>query len=215
MAVEPVTLKTFDHESLEAQWDEPDDGAERAVVFCHPHPQQGGTMTAPLMRGVTKRLTLAGLAVLRFNFRGVGASTGSWGRGISEIHDVEAAVTHAEGRGLPLAIAGWSFGAATSLRWQAVEQSDLPWVGIAPPVPPAYDIQMPTPWDLDPAPRTVIMGDRDQLIDLDASRSYAESIGATFHVVEGSDHFFHFREGRVAELMVPTLTGAHGSGEAE
>jgi len=204
MPAEAVELHTYDSERLEAQWDVPDDPL-MAVVFCHPHPQQGGAMTAPLMRGVTKHLTLADVAVLRFNFRGVGESSGDWGGGVGEIHDVRAAVDHADERSLPLAIAGWSFGAAASLRWQAVSRSALPWVGIAPPVPPAYTLDMPGGSDLVPASRTIIMGDRDQLIDPEDSRRYADSIGASFHLMAGSDHFFSFREERVAGLMLEAL----------
>ena len=206
MPVERIELETHDTETLEARWDLPDDPT-RAVVFCHPHPQQGGTMTAPLMEGITSFLVDAGIAVLRFNFRGVGRSTGVWGGGINELADVGAAVDHAKARQLTLSIAGWSFGAATSLRWQAVEHSDLTWVGIAPPVPPKYQLSMPGPEDLDPARRTIIIGDRDQLIDVDDCQTYAETIGAEFRLLAGSDHFFYFREERVAELMIPALIG--------
>lgn len=205
MPAEHLTLETSDAEKLQARWDLPQDPA-LAVVFCHPHPQQGGTMTAPLMQGLTKLLVEAGIAVLRFNFRGVGRSSGTWGGGLEEIHDVSAAVDHALGRHLPLSIAGWSFGAAASLRWQAAHRSHLTWVGIAPPVPPKYELSMPEAKDLEQARRTVIMGNRDQLIDVDDARTYAAALGAEFHLITGSDHFFHFREDRVAQLMIPALS---------
>ena len=60
MPVERIELETHDTETLEARWDLPDDPT-RAVVFCHPHPQQGGTMTAPLMEGITSFLVDAGI----------------------------------------------------------------------------------------------------------------------------------------------------------
>lgn len=204
MATEDTQLETYDTERLAARWDLPD-AATGTVVFCHPHPQQGGTMTAPLMQALTERLVEAGYAVLRFNFRGVATSSGSWDGGVGELHDVAAAVTHAESRSLPMSICGWSFGAATSLRWQAVAQSDLTWVGIAPPVPPASNMSMPNLEDLPAARRTIIMGDRDQLIDIHDSEAYATSIEAEFHLLTGSDHFFHFREDRVADLMITAL----------
>ena len=205
---EHVLLETYDTESLEARWDEPDSPA-KALVLCHPHPQQDGTMTAPLMKGLTTHLVRAGFAVLRFNFRGVGQSTGSWAGGINEVHDVDAAMDHATDRaaerGLPLSLAGWSFGAAISLRWQAVNQSEVTWVGIAPPVPPDTDFPMPGTGDLAPAARTIIIGERDQLIDVEHARAYAELIDAQFHVLPGSDHFFVFREARLSELVIPAL----------
>ncbi|MGI9602022.1 MAG: alpha/beta hydrolase, partial [Acidimicrobiales bacterium] len=103
---------------LEARWDSPEN-ATAAVVLCHPHPQHGGTMRAPLMHKVMKALTGNGLAVLRFNFRGVGTSKGEWSGGVGEMDDVAAAVAEARGGYDSVAVAGWSFGAATSLRWQA------------------------------------------------------------------------------------------------
>jgi hypothetical protein len=204
MQTETLSLETYDNEQIEAQWDRPSDPTH-AVVFCHPHPQHSGTMTAPLMNGVTERLVAAAFSVLRFNFRGVGASSGAWDNGIGEIHDVDAAVEQAQGEDLPVAICGWSFGGATSLRWQAVSKSDLPWVGISPPVPPNSEYNMPGPADLSPARRTIIIGDRDQLINVEDSRAYADALGAEFHLMTGSDHFFYFREDRVAELVIAGL----------
>ena len=101
---------------LEARWDRPAKPTG-ALVFCHPHPQHGGTMSAPLMHKVTKFLVDRGLAVLRFNFRGVGRSTGEWDDGVGEIDDVATAVAQfrSSGEDLPMGIAGWSFGAVTAL----------------------------------------------------------------------------------------------------
>ena len=162
-------------------------------------------MTAPLMQSLTERMVGAGLAVLRFNFRGVGTSSGAWSGGINEVNDVGAAVERATEDELPLSICGWSFGAATSLRWQAVAQSDLTWVGVSPPVPPKSSLSMPGPDDLQDAKRTIIFGERDQLINVDDARAYASTIEAAFHTMAGSDHFFHFREDRVAELLIQGL----------
>lgn len=198
-------LETYDTERLEAQWDVPDEPS-RVVVFCHPHPQHGGTMNAPLMRAVTHHLVSGGISVLRFNFRGVGESSGTWDNGVGEIHDVDAAVELALEQPLPVTVVGWSFGAATSLRWQAVNRSELPWVGIAPPVPPAADYSLPGVDDLAEAPRTIIIGDRDQLVDPTHAEAYAASIGARFELMTGSDHFFYFREERVAELVLAALS---------
>ena len=103
---------------LEARWDAPPDPIA-SIVFCHPHPLQGGTMSAPLMVAVTKALVASRVVVLRFNFRGVGRSTGDHDYGDAEQDDIAAAVAAASKRypDLPLAMSGWSFGAATALRW--------------------------------------------------------------------------------------------------
>ena len=98
---ERFTFDTSDGETLEARWDSPDDPGG-VVVFCHPHPLQGGSMMAPLMIAVTTRLVEHGFSVLRFNFRGTGESTGTHDHGEAEQLDITSAVEKASGRSLPL-----------------------------------------------------------------------------------------------------------------
>ncbi len=195
-------IRVSDEVDLEARWDLQEDPSHLAV-FCHPHPLQRGTMTAPLMNNVTRHLVAAGFAVLRFNFRGVGTSTGTHGLGVDEMDDISAAVDVAIARypELPFGICGWSFGAATALRWQARQQSHAPYVGIAPPVQSDRSPALPPPADLMPAPRRFIIGDRDQFCTVEQIETYADSIGASVEVLNGSDHFFYFREERVATAV--------------
>ena len=202
-----VTLTTSDGLDLEARWDLPA-APSGYVVFCHPHPLFGGTMTAPLMQGVTSRLVDAGMAVLRFNFRGVAASEGRHDFGIAEQLDVQAAVDLAESTypQLSLRIAGWSFGAATALAWQATSGNASPYGGIAPPTDFDRAPELPLPDRLNGADRVFILGDRDQFTTVDELRTYADCIGAALEVIKGSDHFFHFREDRVAEILARRFT---------
>lgn len=197
-----VRLPSTGDVELEARWDQPGT-AHTSLVLCHPHPQYGGTMTAPLMHKVTKKLVGFGFAVLRFNFRGVGASTGTWGGGREEIDDVQTAVLEARRSRpeLPQALAGWSFGAVTALAWQARAGDTTPYVGIAPPVVSDLMERLPPPAALQPGSRRFVVGDRDQFVTVDELRRYAETIGATVSVIAGSDHFFYFREPQVAGLV--------------
>lgn len=207
-----MQLRTADEIVLEARWDGPEE-PQTCVVLCHPHPLHGGTMSAPLLVAVTKALAARAVAVLRFNFRGVGASTGGHDYGGAEQNDVAAAVEHAAERfpEVPQAIAGWSFGAATALRWQAAAGSQLPYGGIAPPVLRDRFPDLPGPGDLAPADRTIILGDRDQFSPVPAAERFAAEVGATLRIVRGSDHFFHFREERVASLLAEAI----GAGTAD
>lgn len=196
--------------ALEALWSDPPDGGDAAAVFCHPHPLDGGTMRAPLMEEVADHLKGAGIHVLRFNFRGVGESEGSWSKGVGEVDDVDAAVaaavsTHPD---LPLGVVGWSFGATTSLRWQAEKGSTLPWVGIAPGIRSYRGAAVPDTTRLDPAPRLIIVGDRDQFADPADMQRFADGMDARLEVLRGSDHFFYFRYDRVAALVVTHLRAA-------
>ena len=165
-------------------------------------------MRAPLMQAVSRSLCMRGFAVLRFNFRGVGESTGSHDFGVGEVDDVAAAVAsaHAEYPALPVGLAGWSFGAATALRYQAREQSTIPYVGIAPPVSRPRAPQLPYRHELAPAHRLFIVGDRDQFVTVRELTDYATDIDGTVDVVEGSDHFFFFREERVAAAVADGLS---------
>ncbi len=213
MNPESTTIDTSSGIKLEARWDSADQPT-RAIVFCHPHPQQGGTMTAPLMHKITKALVEHGFCVLRFNFRGVGRSEGDWDEGLGEIDDVAAAMAHAhEHVTVPLGLAGWSFGAATALAWQARESDVTPYAGIAPPVRTEYAERLPPPEELTAAPRHFVLGDRDQFVTVDQLQDYADAAGATLTVVRGSDHFFYFREEVVAELMAEHFADGHQPGD--
>ncbi len=93
------------------------------LVTLHPLPTAGGFMDSHILRKAANRLpALADLAVLRFNTRGTesprGKSEGSFGEGVTEQHDVEAAVRFAESRGLPyIWLVGWSFGTELALKY--------------------------------------------------------------------------------------------------
>lgn len=209
----PLRISVDTNVQLEAEWDVPQE-PRIAIVFCHPNPIDGGTMRAPLMRAVTDGLVDHGAAVLRFNFRGVGSSTGEHTRGVAEVQDVGAAVAELARtqRDLPHAICGWSFGAVTSLRWQALSGSELPYVGIAPPVLREGVMLLPGHEELAHAERTFILGDRDQFVSVAELDSYAASIGANVTVLNGSDHFFYFREDQVVDSIVEALGGVMSEG---
>ncbi len=106
---------------LEATFWMPPDGAEprAACAFCHPHPLAGGTKDNSVVFRAARGLQLAGLAVLRFNFRGVGKSQGERdGRGgpDGEEGDLAAALDHLERElpGVELWAGGFSFGSRTA-----------------------------------------------------------------------------------------------------
>ncbi len=164
-------------------------------------------MSVPLLEAMTADLLNRSVAVLRFNFRGVGRSTGSHDHGLAEIDDVAAAIELAaeEFPDLEFGVAGWSFGAGTALRWHTRDRSEANYVGIAPGAGTNASQRLPEPADLHRANRTFIVGDRDQLVPPDLVISYAEQADATVHVLKGSDHFFYFREQKVACLVAAGL----------
>ncbi|HEX3905708.1 MAG TPA: alpha/beta hydrolase [Polyangia bacterium] len=104
------------HGQLEAILREPE-APRAAAVVCHPHPLAGGTLNNNVVYRLAKALVDGGVAALRFNFRGVGASTGRYGDGVGEEDDARAALDFLQARHptLPLWIAGFSFGARVGL----------------------------------------------------------------------------------------------------
>jgi alpha/beta superfamily hydrolase len=104
---------------LEALLEEPEDRAPAgAALVCHPHPRHGGTMHNKVVYRMARGLRRAGHVVLRFNYRGVNLSEGSYAQGEGELEDARAALDLLRARypELPLTLAGFSFGARVVLR---------------------------------------------------------------------------------------------------
>ncbi len=190
--VERIHLETSDGLTLEARIDSLEN-PRWVTVFCHPHPQHGGSMNAPLMISVTQQLVRRGHRVIRFNFRGTGASEGEHEFGTAETLDVQAAVDRAATSDLPIGIAGWSFGAGVGLRWLAEQWSSTPYVGIAP-APPLLPEKLPQ------SSKRIILGTREQVIDAAALETYAAEQGIDLVKTPG-DHFFHGRGSRIGDLV--------------
>lgn len=104
---------------LEAILEEPDELEPReAVLVCHPHPQHGGTMHNKVVYRLARAFRSTGAVVLRFNYRGVNLSEGSYDHGVGETEDARAALAWLRARypALPYSLAGFSFGSRIVLR---------------------------------------------------------------------------------------------------
>src|SRR5260221_5090245 len=121
---------------LEALLGAPAETPKAAVVFAHPLPTHGGTMHTKAVYQAMKGVVRAGCAVLRFNFRGVGASAGSFTGGPGEKDDFTAALDYMSARypDLRLWSAGFSFGAWIALETGAADDRVTVLFGVAPPV---------------------------------------------------------------------------------
>src|SRR5207248_10695615 len=102
---------------LEATLRVPDVDPAAIVVIAHALPTHGGTMRTPIMAAIARACAARGWYALRFNFRGVGESAGTWSGGRYETDDVQAAVDYARtvAPGLPLGLVGYSFGSFQAL----------------------------------------------------------------------------------------------------
>jgi alpha/beta superfamily hydrolase len=111
---------------IEALLEEPEEGAPvEAAVVCHPHPQFGGTMHNKVVYRLARGLRKAGCVVLRFNYRGVNLSEGTYDHGIGETDDARVALHELQSRysGLQAMVAGFSFGSRVALRLSSQETS--------------------------------------------------------------------------------------------
>ncbi|MDQ2843601.1 MAG: hypothetical protein M3Y72_21680 [Acidobacteriota bacterium] len=109
---------------IEALLEEPEHGEPLEVaVVCHPHPQFGGTMHNKVVYRLARGLRRTGCVVLRFNYRGVNLSEGEYSDGIGETEDARVALRTLQARypGLPVAAAGFSFGARVALSLASAE----------------------------------------------------------------------------------------------
>ncbi len=121
---ESITLHTADGLNLVGELAMPvGKPVSATLITLHPLPTHGGFMDSHILRKASNRLPeLAGIAVLRFNTRGTesphGKSQGSFGEGVTEQHDLQAAIEFAKTRGLPnLWLVGWSFGTELALKY--------------------------------------------------------------------------------------------------
>ena len=146
---------------LEATLREPRSRPPRAaVVICHPHPAYGGTLDNRVVYRTAKAATEAGLVALRFNFRGAGASTGSFDEGVGEKDDVRAAIDWLENKypRLPLSLAGFSFGAWVGLQVGCEDPRIAAMIGLGLPLN-YYDFDFLFE---NPKPALIIMGTQDE-----------------------------------------------------
>jgi len=167
------------------------DGREIAVV-CHPHSLFGGTMQNKVVHMTARALQERGLATVRFNFRGVGASEGVFDDGRGETDDALAVVDWALVRwpGATLTLAGFSFGSFVAFQ-VAGRRPVVRLLLIAPPVHRFDFARHPAP----SVPWTVIQGDRDELVDHAVVVAWAASAqpAPRLVILAGAEHFFHGR----------------------
>ena len=174
-------------------------------VLCHPHPLYGGDMDNPVVIRAAEVCRQAGHATLRFNFRGVGASTGSHDKGEGEREDIRAAVAALAARlpaGSPVGVIGYSFGAWTAAR--AMRPGDAPLGLIAPPLG-MFDFDR---LGTDGGRLLVVAGTRDPYCPVEALHRLAEAAGADERVIEGADHFFFGKLYPLGEAIGAWLAGA-------
>ena len=186
-----------------------------AVVLAHPLPTGGGTMHNKVVYQIGKGFCRTGAAVLRFNFRGVGTSEGSFEDGPGEMADYRAALDFmaAHYPGVELWAAGFSFGAWVAMTVGAMDDRVTTLIGVAPPVD-RYDFSAVLE---SLKPKFFIQGDRDDLCPYQSMRAFYARVPGPKELVtiDGADHLFDGKTSEVAEAVEELLAGFSGMASGE
>ena len=194
---------------LEALWlDTPD--ARGVALICHPNPVQGGTMLNKVVSTVQRTARDAGLATLRFNYRGVGTSAGSHDMASGEVDDAEAVARwlRAQYPELPLTLLGFSFGGFVAaalggrLEAQGVTLDKL--FMLAPAVHRLNEENPPASH----CPLVLIQPENDEVIDPQAVYAWSTGLGRAHELLKVAEcgHFFHGKLTDLKDLLLPRLS---------
>lgn len=178
---------------IETVVDFPDTGARGIALVAHPHPLFGGTLDNKVAQTLARAFTELGYIALRPNFRGVGASGGEHDHGRGETDDMVGVIAQARSRhgDLPVALAGFSFGAYVQTRVAARTAPErMVLVGLAAGLVTAGREYPPEPV---PAGTIMIHGEKDETVPLANVLDWARPQDLPVVVIPGADHFFHRR----------------------
>lgn len=193
---EEIELETADGLTLVGELATPLNSEPSAtLVTLHPLPTAGGFMDSHILRKAAARLpALANIAVLRFNTRGTtsprGTSDGAFGDGITEEHDLDAAMAFVAERGLPHPwLVGWSFGTEVALKYGRQHPIDGA-ILLSPPLHRAKPEDVAA-WHGDDRPLIAIIPEFDDYLRPDAAAERFASVpDITLIPVEGGKHLW-------------------------
>ena len=188
--------------NLEGMLETPVDADRSCIaVICHPHPVYGGTMTNKVVHMLAKAFNELGVPAIRFNYRGVGASSGAYDEGRGETLDTLAVVRWALERwpDAALWLGGFSFGGAIALR-AAAQTRPARLVTVAPAIARVDVTRVPMPQ----CPWLIVQGDNDELVNAQEVLTWAQSLDPQprFAMLAGVDHFFHGRLNELRDVVV-------------
>lgn len=187
---------------LEGRYQHSANAAAPIALVLHPHPQHGGTMNNKIVYTLHHAFARQGFSVLRFNFRGVGRSQGSYDRGEGELADAASALDWLQTYNPNASscwIGGFSFGAWIGMQLLMRRPEIAAFISVAPPAN-LYDFSFLAPC---PSSGLVIQGSADEIVPEAASKklvdklAHQRDITIDYHTIPGANHFF---QGHLEEL---------------
>lgn len=162
------------------------------AVILHPHPLYGGTMQNKVVHTLARAFDELGVASVRFNFRGVGASAGDFAHGVGEVEDTLAVIdwVRAQRPGTAVWLAGFSFGAYVAL--QAAAPARVSGLITVAPAVHLYDFSA---LSIPACPWLLIQGEADEVVPVEAVRAWLTTVARPPQTLflPGASHFFHGR----------------------
>ncbi|MDD5039055.1 MAG: alpha/beta hydrolase, partial [Dehalococcoidales bacterium] len=190
--------------TLEGEWHLPQgEGPFPCVIVCHPHPLYGGNMSNNVVVAICQALPQKSIAAFRFNFRGVGNSGGSFGRGIREQEDVKAALdftmSSPEIDTKRIGLAGYSFGASVALP-VALQDERISLLALVSPALSDAGWEQLKGYSKS---KFLMVGDIDFIISLERFKQCIGDVpdSKQYQVVSGADHFWWGYEQEVAQKV--------------
>jgi uncharacterized protein len=198
--------------AIECAIDQPAQAPRGTAIICHPHPQFGGTMDNKVVQTLARACVGLGYTSVRFNFRGIGASEGSWDEGAGEVDDALAVIAAHRQAGQPLLLGGFSFGgyvaasAASRLRERQAEGQGAQQLLLV--APAVGNFKTPPV----PAGTLLIHGELDDVVPLqtllDRARPPAQPLTHPVTVLPGAGHFFHGQLTLLKQVIVGGIVAA-------
>jgi alpha/beta superfamily hydrolase len=180
-------------------------------LVCHPHPLYGGTMHNKVVFKTAQVLQALNIPTLRFNFRGVGHSTGTYDEGRGEMDDVRYALEFLSRRypGIPVLIAGFSFGSWVGLRVAVVDDRVQAMIGLG---VPARSFDGNTLQGCH-KPKLFIHGSEDDIAPCAQAEQWFEQVPApkSMILIQGADHFFQNRLEELPRIIVEFVRSLDGT----
>jgi len=173
---------------------------ENAVVICHPHPLMGGSMHNNVVEAMRDAFALHNFTTLRFNFRGVGASTGKYDEGRGEQTDILSAHEFLKKRGAgKIFLAGYSFGAWVGA--SVLEKDDHLFAGTVL-ISPPFNYFNFSLHNLKNKIDLLVCGDHDQFCDAAVLRKQAKEINSVIEIINETDHFYSGKEKSLIDILI-------------
>lgn len=186
---------------MECLLDLPAETPRGIALVAHPHPLYGGSMDNKVAQTLARTFVALGYATARFNFRGVGESEGVHDDGRGEVDDMAVMMAYMQGQypGLPVALAGFSFGTFVQAQFQQRLAAEgrpaqrLVLVGAAAGKWPMPEVAQDT---------ILIHGELDDTITLAQVFDWARPLDIPVIVIPGAGHFFHGKLNLIKNLII-------------